>query len=93
MFEIKPIEYRVIFHWDRDHWSCINASTIPVDIFEYFRKNLPEMKEAMEDSEDAYFSVECYAYGNLEHSWQGTPEELMKEFKEIADEWLSHAFE
>jgi hypothetical protein len=92
MFDTNP-EYLVIYHWDQEHWSAITTGDIPVDIYQYIKNNLAEMQDAMEVSEDAYFSIE-YRYGTeLISIWQGTPEELLKTSKEIADEWLSHAFE
>lgn len=92
MFD-TDFEYRIVYQWDRDHWTCIFVGDIPTDIYHYLSSNLAEMQDAMEDSEDAYFSVE-HRYGNeLLQVWQGTPEELLKAFKEITDEWLSHAFE
>jgi hypothetical protein len=65
----------------------------PVDIYHYIQTNLAEMQDAVDDDIENDFSVECCVYGDLEHTWQGTPEELFKAFKEITDEWLSHAFE
>lgn len=93
MLDFKhPIEYRLVYHWDAEHWTCIAASDIPVDICEYFKKNLSEMKEAMEVSEDAYFSIEHWYYNAPMNIWHGTPEELLEVIKEISDDWLDMAF-
>lgn len=88
----EPIEYRVIFHWGT-HWTCIFMGETPVDIYHYIQTNLAEMQDAVDDDTENDFSIEMYSYGDLEHTWQGTPEDLFKAFKEITDEWLSHAFE
>jgi hypothetical protein len=92
MFEDRAFEYRTRYHWGT-HWTAINFSDTPVEVYQYLKENLAEMQDAMEEDPENYFSVEFYTYGDLEHTWEGTPEELMKAFKEIADEWLSHAFE
>lgn len=85
-------EYRLIFHWDAEHWTCISAGDIPVDIYQYIKKNLVEMQDAMEVSEDAYFSIEYYYSKAPMNIWHGTPEELLEVIKEISDDWLDMAF-
>lgn len=93
MFEYTPMcEYRVLYHWDAEHWTCITTGDIPVDIHQYFKKNLPEMEEAMEVSEDAYYSIEYYCGSTLVNSWQGTPDELYKVIEDVTNSWLARAF-
>lgn len=92
MFEPKP-EYRLIYHWDAEHWTCITTGDIPVDIYEYIKKNLAEMQDGMEVSEDAYFSIEHWYYNAPMKIWHGAPEELLEIIKEITDDWLSRAFQ
>ena len=86
-------EYRLIFHWDAEHWTCICSGDMPVDIDRYIDNNLAEMQEAMEVSEDAYFSIEHYSYDAPMKIWHGTPEELLEVIKEISDSYLSLAFQ
>lgn len=73
-------EYKLLYHWDAGHWTCITASDNSVDICKYIKNNLAEMQEAMEVSEDAYFSIE-----NDTVVWRGTPEELLEVIKEIVE--------
>ena len=87
-----PIEYRLIFHWDAEHWTCICSGDMPVDIDRYIDNNLAEMQEAMEVSEDAYFSIEHLYCNAAMRIWHGTPEEMAEIIREITDEWLSKAF-
>lgn len=90
----EPVsEYRLLYHWDAEHWTCITTGDIPVDIYKYIESNLAEMQEAMEVSEDAYFSIEHYCYDAPMKIWHGTPEELLAIIKEIADAWLALAFQ
>lgn len=93
MFECTPMpEYRLIYHWDAVHWTCITSGDIPPDIDTYIKNNLAEMQEAMEVSEDAYFSIEYYYGSTLVRKWQGSAEEISKCIREITDNWLSKAF-
>lgn len=93
MIEERFLQYLVIYHWDREHWTAVTVQDIPVHLHKYIKENLAEMQDAVEVSEDAYFSIE-YRYGTeLINIWQGTPEELLKISKEISNKWLSHAFE
>lgn len=89
-YEPKP-EYRLIYHWDAEHWTCITTGD-PVDIHQYIKNNLVEMQDGMEVSEDAYFSIEYYFHKVPMNIWQGTPEELLEISKEITDNWLDKAF-
>ena len=86
-------EYRLLYHWDAEHWTCITTGTIPPDIHTYINNNRAEMQEAMEVSEDAYFSIEHYSYDAPMKIWHGTPEELLEVIKEISDSYLSLAFQ
>lgn len=86
-------EYRLIYHWDAEHWTCITTGDTPVDICDYVKKHLEEMQEAMEVSEDAYFSIEHRYSRAPMNIWHGTPEELLEVIKEISDSWLSLAFQ
>lgn len=80
-------EYRLLYHWDAEHWICVCSGGMPVDIYQYIKKNLVDMQDAMEVSEDAYFSIEhCYTEGPM-NIWHGTPEELLEVIKEISDSW------
>lgn len=87
-----PFAYRLTYHWDAEHWTCITVGD-PVDVYQYIKKNLAEMQEAMEVSEDAYFSIERRFYNTSTHIWHGTPEELLEIVEEISDSWLSRAFQ
>lgn len=86
-------EYRLIYCWDAEHWTCIATGDIPPDIDVYIDKHLEEMREAMEVSEDAYFSIDYYYGSTLVHKWQGSAEEISKCIREITDNWLSRAFQ
>lgn len=93
MFEYTPMpEYKLIYCWDAEHWTCITSSDIPVDICEYFKKNLAEMQEAMEVSEDAHYIIEYHYGATLVKAWYGTPDELYKVIDDITNSWLSKAF-
>lgn len=71
-------EYRLIYHWDAEHWTCITASIFPSDIYTYIKDNFVEMQDGMEVSEDAYFSIEHWYYNAPMRIWEGTPEELLE---------------
>lgn len=86
-------EYRLIYCWDTVHWTCIAASDIPVDICEYFKKNLAEMQEAMEVSEDAHYIIEYHYGATLVKAWHGTPDEMANIIRKITDDWLDRAFQ
>lgn len=86
-------EYRLLYHWDPEHWTCITTGDIPVDIYQYIKNNLAEMQDGMEVSEDAYFSIEYHVYGDIKTIWIGSPGELLRMIKEISDSWLSLAFQ
>lgn len=84
-------EYRLIYHWDVSHWTCICTGDIPPDIDTYIRKHLTEMQEAIVTGEE-YFSVIQYSSGDPVRKWQGSLEELTTYVKEMTDDWLSKAF-
>lgn len=84
-------EYRLNYHWDAEHWTCITSGDIPPDIDQYIDNNLAEMQEAMETGEE-YFSVIQYYSGEPVHKWQGSLEELCAYVRQITDDWLSKAF-
>lgn len=85
-------EYRLMFHWDAEHWTCICAGDMPVDIDQYVKKHLEEMREAIVTG-DEYFSVIQYYDETLVRKWQGSLEELCKYIRELTDTWLSKAFQ
>ena len=94
VFENEPMpEYRLIYHWDAEHWTCITSGDIPPDIDTYINNNLAEMQEAMEVSEDAYFSIEYYYGSTLVHKWAGTPEDIREVITKITNSWLDRAFQ
>lgn len=85
-------EYRLIYHWGAEHWTCITSGDIPPDIDKYIKNNLAEMQEAIETGEE-YFSVIQYNNGEPVREWQGSLEELCKYIRELTDTWLSKAFQ
>lgn len=84
-------EYRLIYHWDAKHWTCIATGDIPPDIDTYITKHLAEMQEAIVTGKE-YFSVIQYYSGDSVRKWQGSVEEISKYVREITDDWLSKAF-
>lgn len=92
VFEPMP-EYRLIHHWDAEHWTCITSGDSPPDIDTYINNNLAEMQEAMEVSEDAYFSIEYYYGGTLVKAWHGTPDDIHEVISKITNDWLDRAFQ
>ena len=86
-----PFEYRLNYNWDAEHWTCICAGDMPVDIDQYIKNNLAEMQEAIVTG-DEYFSVIQYYYGDPVHKWQGSLEELTKYVRDLTDDWLDKAF-
>lgn len=89
-------EYRLIYQWDAEHWTCITSSELPTDIHQYAKKHLEEMQEAAEDAEAAGIA-ECYALeyyydGTLAHKWVGNPDDILEVITKITNEWLERAF-
>lgn len=84
-------EYRLTYHWDAEHWTCIASGDMPVDIDQYIDKHLEEMQEAIVTGNE-YFSVIQYYSGDPVHKWQGSLEELCKYIRETTDDWLDKAF-
>lgn len=86
-------EYRLIYHWDAEHWTCITTGDIIIDIRDYVEKHLAEMQDGMEVSEDAYYSI-VYYYNNAPMAvWHGTPQELLENTTELVNAWLDRAFQ
>lgn len=84
-------EYRLIFHWDAEHWTCICAGDMPVDIDQYIDKHLAEMQEAVITGEEYFSVIQCYS-GKPFCKWQGSLEELCVYVRDMTDSWLDRAF-
>ncbi|MBQ5918470.1 MAG: hypothetical protein IIW92_12655 [Lachnospiraceae bacterium] len=84
-------EYRLNYHWDTEHWTCIASGDMLTDIDTYINKHLAEMQEAIVTGEE-YFSVIQYYDGEPVRKWQGSLEELCVYIRETTDDWLSKAF-
>lgn len=74
-------EYRVIFHWDSEHWTTIHVSNTRGSVCKYIEDNIEEMRDSLaqtieECGEDNYFSVVHYYNNAVMHVWHGTPDEL-----------------
>ena len=68
-------EYRLMYHWDSEHWTAISVGTRE-DICKYIDTNLAEMREAIEDNDDAYYSIAHYHNNTPMDVWHGTLDEL-----------------
>lgn len=74
-------EYRLIFHWDAEHWTTIHVSDTREGVCKYIDNNSEEMWDALaqtieECGEDDYFSVVYYYNNAVKNVWHGTPDEL-----------------
>lgn len=74
-------EYRLIFHWDPEHWTAIHVANTRKGVCKYIDANITEMQDALaqnieEHGEDAYFSVVHYYNNAVMDVWHGTPDEL-----------------
>lgn len=92
-------EYRLIYRWDADHWTCISTGD-PVDIYTYINKHLEEMRDAAAQTLEEEGIAECFAivyyYSStvvrVTRKWQGTPDKIVEVVRKITDDWLSKAF-
>lgn len=105
LFEAMPVfvesepmpEYRLIYHWDAEHWTRIATGDIPVDICKYVEKHLEEMRDAAAQTLEEEGIAECFAieyyYGRtLVRKWCDTPDNIFEVIRKITDDWLSRAF-
>lgn len=88
-------EYRLIYLWDAEHWTCISAGISPVKIYHYILNNLEEMRDAAAQTFEEEGIAECYAIevykdkDGLVHKWEGTPDYILEVITKITDDWLS----
>lgn len=91
-------EYRLIYRWDAEHWTCIATGDIPPDICDYINKHLEDMRDAAaqtleEEGISECYAIEMYVYKDLVHKWQGTPDSILEVITKITNDWLSKAFQ
>lgn len=69
-------EYRLRYHWDTGHWTCITGGSLK-DCHKYIQLNASEMEDALEEWEDAFFTLEYCNNNTRVAVWEGTPTELL----------------
>lgn len=95
----EPVsEYRLIYHWDAEHWTLIATGDIPVDICQYVEKHIEEMRDAAAQTLEEEGIAECftieYYYGkSLVRKWEGTPDDIFEIITKITNDWLDCAFQ
>ena len=97
MFKDNFFEYRLIYRWDAEHWTCIASGDIPPDIHQYVKKHIEEMQDAAAQTFEEEGIAECYAleyyYGStLARKWVGTPDCILAVITKITNDWLGRAF-
>lgn len=69
-------EYRLIYQWDTDHWTRICDGNIK-DIYRFICLNKADMEDALEENEDALYTIEYCKDNAPVAKWEGTPTELL----------------
>ena len=90
-------EYRLIYRWDAEHWTRIATGDIHVDICQYVKKHIEEMRDATaqtleEEGIAECFAIEYYHGRTLIHKWKGTPDNIFEVITKITNDWLDRAF-
>lgn len=98
MIEYKDSEYRLIYRWDAEHWTCVKTGKTPVKIYHYILNNLEDMQDASaqtleEEGIADCFAIEVYKDSNLVRKWQDTPGVLFEIIQSELDAWLAPASE
>lgn len=91
-------EFRLIYRWDAEHWTCVTASNTPVEMYHYILNNLEAMQDASaqtleEEGIPACFAIEVYKDKDLVRKWQGTPGVLFEIIQSEMDAWIASASE
>ena len=81
-------EYRVVFQYNKDHWSTVYHSSNPEDVYKYIEEHEKEIMDAIEHPDQCIYIAQYYGQ-YLVAKWKGDDvNELALSFQFIAYPWM-----